>query len=77
VLAKRYQNIHFIVWVSIQVQLILLCGNILWTCQYFKLDFKKKVFVIALLFVICVYSLNVLVVSYLLIITYDCVCVCV
>ena len=33
-----------------------------------------KVFIIALLFSICVYSLNVLAVSYLRIIMYDCVC---
>jgi len=28
-----YQNIHFIVWVFIQVKLSLLCGNILSACQ--------------------------------------------
>jgi len=41
VLSKSYQNIHFIVCVSIQVKISLLCGNIFSTCQYFKPKFLK------------------------------------
>ena len=71
--AKCYQNIHFIVWVSIQVKLTLLCGNILSACQYFKPKFF--IFYHCIAFVnLYVFSLNVPVVSYLCIIMYDCVC---
>ena len=72
-LAKRYQSIRFVVWVSIKVKLNRLCGNILSTCQYFKPKFCRF-FITALLFLICAYSLNVPVVSYLRIIVYDRVC---
>jgi len=47
--------------------------EILWTREYFNNKFFR--FFTALLFLICVYSLNVPVVSYLRTIMYDCVCV--